>query len=316
MTCRGSSVCFVLVAIATMIAGGCSGADDQSAARVELIFGCTGLGPGEFSYPRAAEVDGAGRVYVVDKSARIQRFSPDGKFQLDWAMPASTAGKPTGFGIGADGRVFVADTHYSRVLVYSPDGELLHTYGTRGSAPGQFLLPTDVAVFADGKIYVGEYGGNDRISRFNSDWEFEISFGDADGPEQARLRRPQSLLAGPDGTLWVADACNHRVCQFSADGELLCTFGQSGSEAGELRFPYGLAWLRDGTLIVAEYGSNRVQRFSTAGKSLGTWGTAGREAGHLAYPWDVAVGTSGQIYIVDSGNNRVQVLGPAGQSHW
>ena len=39
------------------------------------------------------------------------------------------AGKPTGLAIGRDGNVLVADTHYYRVLVYSPEGKLLRDSG-------------------------------------------------------------------------------------------------------------------------------------------------------------------------------------------
>jgi hypothetical protein len=41
--------------------------------------------------------------------------------------------------------VYVPDTHYHRVVVYSPDGRLLRKWGERGFGPGQFMWPTDVA---------------------------------------------------------------------------------------------------------------------------------------------------------------------------
>ena len=280
-----------------------------------LVFGRTGMGPGEFSYPRAAVATADERIYIVDKAARIQCYSPSGEFLLDWNMPLKDAGKPTGIGADRNGNIYVADTHYARVMVFDSEGRKLREFGTFGEGPGQFKLPNDVAVDSDGNIYVSESGGNDRISKFSADCEYLFSFG---GPseEDEGLSRPQSLLVGPDDSLWVADACNHRICHFAADGRLLSSFGQRGSAVGELRFPYGVDMLSDGTLVVTEYGNNRVQRFDQEGHSLGTWGVAGRKPGQLAYPWAAVVSTGDRVVIIDSGNNRVQVIDGLSSRTW
>jgi DNA-binding beta-propeller fold protein YncE len=280
-----------------------------------LIFGRTGMGPGEFSYPRAAVLGSDRLIYVVDKAARIQSYTLDGRFVRDWQTPEKEAGKPTGLGAGRDGRIYVADTHYARVLIYDSHGHLLDQFGSFGTGPGQFGLPTDVAVARDGCLYVSEYGLNDRVSKFTPQHEWLFSFGGKDAGEAA-MRRPQSLLLAPDDTLWVADACNHRICHFDEAGRFLGSFGHPGSGLGELRFPYGLDRLSDGSLVVAEFGNNRIQRFDSEGRSLGVWGTAGREPGQLAYPWAVAVLPGDRVLIVDSGNNRVQVIDGLARATW
>lgn len=282
----------------------------------ERVFGRTGMGLGELNYPRAAALSPDGTLYVVDKAARIQAFTFEGEPLFAWRMPEWTAGKPTGLGFASDGRLFIADTHYHRVQVYSADGKPLRIFGEEGVGPGQFRLPTDIAVAADGTIYVGEYGGNDRISRFTPDFRYIDSFG---GPDSgvARLERPQGLAFDAEGTLWVADACNHRICHFAADGTFLGTFGELGSTAGKLRFPYNVEPLPDGTLVVVEYGNNRLQHFTRDGQSLGTWGSAGRSPGQLAYPWAVVANAAKrELFVIDSGNNRVQVLPLAGVARW
>jgi sugar lactone lactonase YvrE len=273
------------------------------------------MGPREFNYPRAAAMSSAGRLYVVDKAGRIQALTQAGEFIRDWRMPEIQAGKPTGLGIAPDGKLYAADTHYSRVLIFTPDGRRVDEFGRAGEGPGEFLLPTDVAVDPEGFIYVSEYGGNDRISKFSAQYEYLFSFGGPDAGE-ASLRRPQSLRIGPDNTVWVADSCNHRICHFAADGRLLGSFGRPGREIGELWFPYGVDMLSDGTLVICEYGNNRVQRFDTAGRSLGIWGAAGRRPGQLAYPWALVAGDDDRIFIVDSGNNRVQVIAGRADQTW
>lgn len=273
----------------------------------EFLFGRTGMGVLEFNYPRAATVAPNGLLYVVDKAGRIQAFTQAGEFAYLWRTPEIERGKPTGLGSGPDSRVYAADTHYSRVLVFEPDGTLVRMFGEFGEAPGQFHLPTDVAVNARGEIYVSEYGGNDRVSKFTPDWQFILSFGAA-GSGPGAMVRPQAIHVARDQTLWIADSCNHRICHFDADGNFLSAFGALGEAVGALNFPYNVERLDDGTLLVCEYGNNRIQRFTETGESLGIWGRAGRGRGELAYPWALAIGRQDRVFVIDSGNNRVQVV--------
>ena len=289
------------------VLGGCD-KERLAGRKPDRIIGEQGLGPGQFVYPRGIAVAPDGRVYVVDKTARIQRFSAEGEYETGWRMPDWQAGKPTGLTVDRAGRVLVADTHYHRVMVFDRDGHELTRFGSEGTGPGQLGLPTHIALDQEGDVYVGEYGGNDRISRFSSDFKFKAFIG---GPESgpAALLRPQALAFDAADTLWVADSCHHRVCRFSRDGQLLGQFGTAGHGAGQVQYPYGLALCRDGTLLVCEFGGNRLQRFDASGRSLELWGTPGRGPGQLAYPWSVAVGPAGRVYVVDAGNNRVQMFG-------
>ncbi len=271
------------------------------------VFGGTGLGEGEFSYPRAITAAADGSVYVVDKSARIQRFGVDGVFESGWQMPKKTAGKPIGLTVHKDGRIFVADTHYHRVLVYDATGQELARFGEEGMGDGQFQLPTDVAIDDDGFIYVGEYNGNDRITKWSADLTFvkQIS-----PPEIAGLSmvRPAAMDFDNEQTLWVADACNHRIIRLSRKGEVMSVFGERGTEPGQLRYPYDITVTPEQTLLVCEYGNSRLQWFDKEGKSLGTWGGPGRDLGQLWSPWGATVGANGDVYVVDSLNSRVQIV--------
>ena len=295
-----------LVLLALTLLAGCR-ERETTGRRPELVFGEKGMGPGQFVYPRALAIAPDGCVFVVDKTARIQRFSAAGSFETSWQMPQWEAGKPTGLTADARGRVLVADTHYHRVMVFDRDGKELARFGSNGRELGQFIFPTHVAVDADGDVYVSEYGENDRITRFGPDFKPGFAFGGPDAGE-ASLKRPQSIAFDADGTLWVADACHHRICRFSREGKMLSTFGSPGRDHGQLQYPYDLAVCPDGTLLVAEFGNNRVQRFDRQGRSLDVWGDPGRQPGQLAYPWGVALGRDRRVYVLDSGNNRVQVV--------
>ena len=275
---------------------------------IENIFGTTGRGQGEFLYPRAIDIAADQTVAVVDKTGRIQSFTADGEFISVIQMPVIKKGKPVGISFGPDGNLYVADTHYHRVVVFAPDGKILKKFGEYGKGRGQFIYPTDVEFSDDGKIFVAEYGGNDRISVFDEDGIFLFSFGSF-GSGNGQFSRPSSLCIDHEKKLlYIADACNHRIAVYDYNNEKLAGyFGVVGLDSGQLRYPYDIELLSDGNLAVCEYGNNRVQIFDPAGRPLGFAGGAGRAAGRLAYPWAVAADDKDRLYVVDAGNNRIQV---------
>ena len=88
-------------------------------------------------------IDRNDHIYIVDMTARIQVFTPDGTFLSKWQTPDHQFGKPTGLSIGNDGNILVANTHYYEVLIYSPQGQLIKRLGgTKGERPGEFGLVT------------------------------------------------------------------------------------------------------------------------------------------------------------------------------
>ncbi len=304
---RGAKLACVAAVLCLTLAGCGEETAGPRAAKVLGAFGRTGSGHGEFLYPRAIAMAPDGSLVVIDKTGRVQWFSAEGKFLSAFAMPQGQAGKPTGLAVAPDGTLWVADTHYHRVLVFTPEGKLLREIGRMGREPGCFLYPTHVAFAPDGRVFVSEYGGNDRISVFQPDGNFLASFG-SPGEGDGQFSRPSAMAVDASrGRLYVADACNHRVATYDLSGRLRGYFGSAGVAPGQLRYPYGLSLMADGKLAVCEFGNNRVQVFSPDGRSLGIYGGAGRELGQLAYPWALAAGAGSRVYVVDAGNNRVQL---------
>ncbi|MGH7144234.1 MAG: hypothetical protein ACREJ2_08955 [Planctomycetota bacterium] len=263
-------------------AGGTAGGPD--------IIGGPGTAPGRFFRPRGLTSDAAGDIYNVDQTGHIQVFSPAGKVLRDWMMPAVSVGKPEGLAIDLDGNLLVADTHYSRVIRFSPEGQELKRWGHYGVGPGQFTYPLAVAVDRNsGRIYVSEYGqNNDRVQIFTRDGEYLKGWGSF-GTAPGQFRRPSGLAIGPDGNIYVADAVNHRVQVFTSEGIFVRTWGHFGSGVGELEYPYDVAVSPANVVFVCEFGNNRIQAFTPLGQSLGWVGGTGARPGQLATPWCVTL---------------------------
>lgn len=236
-------------------------------------LGQSGDGPGEFHDPRALEFGPDGRLYVADTgNHRIQvfegtsltfllSFGSFGRGLGDLASPAGLAVTET--------EVFVADSLNNRIAVFDLDGHATRTFGTRGSGPGEFSRPTDVAVDDEGNAYVTD-GWNHRVQKFDAAGEHVKSWGDF-GPHPGFFATPMGITYH-DGELFVADRDNHRIQVFDTDGELLYAWGlhaiRPRESEGKLHYPIRVAISKGngfcqggGHAVVVESVEDRIQWF-------------------------------------------------------
>ena len=295
------------------VASGCVPASGHDS--VELVWGRRGQSSGRFLKPRAITIDRNDQLYIVDTTGRIQVFDRDGKWLREWRTPQTKNGRPTGLAIKQAERVeddllLVADTHYYRMLVFTLDGRRLEDQeigGTAGRKPGEFAFVTDAVADGQGCTYIGEYGDSDRIQKFDPDGEFITQWGGT-GREDQKFLRPQSLAISGT-TLWIADACNHRIQRYDISESTprwIDTWGQQGDAPGQFHYPYDLALLDDGGVLVCEYGNQRIQRLAADGSPRAIWGAPGVEVGQLYQPWGLVVDSKRRVHILDSNNHRIQ----------
>ena len=288
--------------------GGCT-SDSSTESTPEKVWGRLGGGNGQFSKPRAIAIDAKDQLYIVDMTARIQVFDVDGNFIRSWQTLEQKTGRPTGLTIDSvDGNLMVADTHYYRILTYTPMGELLtHATlgGTMGQGPGEFGLVSDAVRDNAGNYYISEYGEWDRVQKLSPDGKFITQWG-GHGSDPGQFLRPQHLEFDDDGLLWVADACNHRIQVFDQQGKLVKHWGVVGSDPGQLNYPYCLSLDGKGHVYVCEYGNHRVQKFTLDGQPISSWGSVGRKPGQLNNPWAFVIDSRGRVHVLDSMNHRVQ----------
>lgn len=186
-----------------------------------------------------------------------------------------------------------------------PTAAVRHLFDLRGTATLPMSLPTDVAVAADGRIYVVD-SGNHRVLAFDADGAYSTEFGGR-GTAPGRLEYPVGLSVGPEGRVYVADKGNGRIQVFDRQGTFVAGFPvESGGVAVA---PVDVAPSRDGTLLYVTGNDNhRVMAFTPSGREVASWGGDGINEGQFRHPASVTVAGDGRIYVVDVLNTRVQVF--------
>ena len=226
-------------------------------------------------------------------------------------------------GIAADARgyVYVADYTGGGVLKYTATGQYVRTIGRRPGNFGdpvtvdQILLPEGVAIGPDGNVYVVEAGSTrSRVSVWTSTGRFVRSFADhGSGPGQ--LDDPKHVAVDGAGFVYVADAGNSRVEQFTPDGQFAASIGQGFSlsaQPDQLSSPQGVTIAPDGTLYASDQQQRRVQRYTPDGTFLGTFGSQGSGDGQFEATGAIAAGPDGSLYVADWSLSRIQRFAAAG----
>ena len=225
--------------------------------------------------------------------------------------PANIIGdlkSPWGIAVREGGEVVVAEWGGDCVSVVSGNGEK-KSFGTRGSAPGQFNRPEGVAIDAGGKIIVADYG-NHRIQQLSSTGKHLRTVGThGSGPLQFQL--PVGIAVHPQThKVYVADCGNHRIQVLNSDLTYSSSFGRKGFNNGEFNYPHDLATDSDGNVYVADRHNHRIQVFTADGVYLRQFGKEGEGEGE---PVNIAIDSHNVVYVGESGNKRVSIFSTDGE---
>ncbi|MEY3011765.1 MAG: hypothetical protein RIT45_500 [Pseudomonadota bacterium] len=253
-----------------------------------------------FSTPVDLEVDDTGRAFVADTgNHRLRVLLGDGTVStlaggtagyLDGKGTAARFSSPVGVATRGSGAVvYVAEAGNHRIRRVEADGTVTTLAG--GSAgwldgfgtTARFNSPYDVAVDAEGTLYVADLG-NARIRRITPAGTVTTFAGSAagylDGPAgSARFNQPWKVAVGSSGAVYVADRYNHRIRRIRA-GQVE-TFAGTGAQglvdgdalsAARLRQPVALDVDRNGEVWFADYDNHRIRR---ARESKGACSIAG-----------------------------------------
>jgi hypothetical protein len=199
-------------------------------------MGVGGSGTDTFDRPTGVVIAANGDIFVSDghggnasNSARVVKFSKDGRFIKTWGHKGSAPGDfddPHDIFVGGSlGRVYVADRLNSRIQVFDQDGSFV-------AAWHQFGQPSSVFVGLDDKIYVG------------------VAFRDEATRRNATSRPQPGELRG----IMVGSAIDGSLLAFIPDPSDLSTVGAGTSTSG-------IAADAMGNVYAADVGAHRVRKY-------------------------------------------------------
>jgi DNA-binding beta-propeller fold protein YncE len=232
----------------------------EGSLRFELVEGWEHL-PAGMSHPDVAAVstDADGRVYLFCRGDHpVMVYESDGTFVDTWGEGRFSY-RTHGMFMTDAGELLLVDDLGSSVGRWSRDGELLRQLGPAGE-------------FSD------------------TGWTLDHMVVDRAGPP---YNRPTNAALAPSGEVYVSDGYgNSRVHRFSADGELIGSWGEPGSGPGEFRTPHSVWVLDDGRVLVADRQNERIQVFDAEGDYLTEWTDVQR-------PQDLYVDSDGLVYVCE-----------------
>ena len=218
-------------------------------------------GHGVFSEPHGIWVGGDGRVYCTDRIDHTVRvFSAEGDLEMTLGQvnqvgaPGEPFNKPAKAVTSSSGDIWVADGYgQARVHRFSPDGDLLGSWGEPGSGPGQFDLVHSIGVDSAGRVIVVDRA-NHRLQVFDENMTLlDIWTG---------FQQPMDVNVGAGDVVYVAENLQ-RVSILDAEGRFLARWGIKGDAPGEFAsFLHGICADSHGDLYVAD--ESRLQKFERA----------------------------------------------------
>jgi DNA-binding beta-propeller fold protein YncE len=223
-----------------------------------MVFDCDGRflqswGEGIFVRPHGIHIGPDDAVYLTDdRDHTVRKFSAEGKLLMtlgtrgvasdtgvqnsDYRTIRRVAGPfnlPTNLALAPDGSMYITDGYgNARVHKFSPEGQLLFSWGEPGAGPGEFHLPHGIAVDRDSRVYVADRE-NSRVQIFDKNGRFLGEWSDLARPTEVFIDRNDHVYVSEiglrsglfPGVTAPANPPGSRLSIFTRDGKLLGRWG-------------------------------------------------------------------------------------------
>lgn len=177
-----------------------------------------------------------------------------------------------------------------------------------------FLHPSDVAVGADGRIYVLD-GVNSRVMVFDRKGAYLFRFG-ARGTGKGGLNNPLGIALDAQGAVYIADSGNSLIQVFDAEGRFRFDFAVQYYKNRQPSDPVDIAVDdKRGLCYVVDNENHQVLVYRKDGsRLLEGWGSRGEKPGEFQFPFLAAMDSQSTLYVVDVLNTRVQAINSEGRT--
>jgi ribosomal protein L7/L12/DNA-binding beta-propeller fold protein YncE len=255
-----------------------------SYASMNLSLSGEGVGPGQFTDPRAIAVDKDGNFYVADYSTgRVQSFDAQGSFR--WM---------TNMGRKVNIRSMAVDP--TGVLYVIVSGKLNRLEASTGKDLGVFETENryyfdDISIAPDGRIALIYRGENILVMNSELQTLFEIEEAVSSITEDSELS--SEISVDSLGNIFVLGSFNKMVLKYSPSGKYITQFGGATFDPskGKFRAPGDLSVDMEGRVYVSDtYG---LQVFDNEGQFITSFKAFG-------YVYGMVFDHKNQLYLTDN----------------
>jgi secreted PhoX family phosphatase len=206
---------------------------------------------------------------------QVYKFSPDGRVLM--TLGKAGGGREPGFFwqpndvlVAPNGDIYVAEGHSSsatanaRILKFDRTGKLLHTFGAKGSGPGQFDQPHALAMDSRGRLFVGDRSNN-RILIYDQQFNLLDTW--------YQFSRASGIYIDRNDIIYVADSESGSVnpahgawkrgirIGSARTGEVTSFIPDPSTETRGTLAAEGVAADRNGVIYGAEVGPRALKRY-------------------------------------------------------
>ncbi len=246
-----------------------------------------------FMVAQQVRIDPQDNIWVVDQmSTMVIKFDPNGRVALLLgrkaeaervpAAPLNASGRagrgPAGAGQQSDlfqrptdvawdaaGNIYVADGYGAgdaRIAKFDKNGKFIKSWGSKGTATGQFDSVRSIALDSTGNVYVAD-AGNKRIQVFDGDGNFKTQITDIGTPSAFCITpgAHQFLYSSNSNPPEDIDHAGE-IYKLELDGKVVGKFGKAGKLPKEFGTANAIDCRRDNELLVGELGNWRVQKLT------------------------------------------------------
>jgi streptogramin lyase len=227
-----------------------------------LMWGSAGNGDGQFNITLPDEgrlaVDSKGNVFVVDtNNNRIQKFDPDGNFQMKWGTKGAGDGQfieASDIAIDRQDNIYVGDYENSTIQKFDNNGNFLLGW----KSPGNIY---SIAIGPDGNVIVADAAG--RLRKFDGSGNLLSEIKPA--PVDNIPIELWNIAVDVQANIYIADYSGFRIVKLDSRGEFISTWRGSNTGAAMFVNLEDITVDDRGNLFITDSASNLVQKFRQPG---------------------------------------------------
>jgi hypothetical protein len=176
-------------------------------------------------------------------------------------VPGNSFNRPSDVTWDRAGNIYVADGFgdNNRIAKFNRDGNFVKSWGSTGSAQGQFNEVRGIASDASGNIYVAD-AGNKRIQVFDGEGNFKSAISGVGSPQAICITKGSTQYLYSSNSNDPESMDNGEIYKLTLNGQVVGKFGRAGRIEGEFGMVNAIDCGSENDLILGEVWNWRAQK--------------------------------------------------------